>query len=161
MIRFLRDDRGLEQTIGNLLVLMVTLSTISLALMVVTPVIAQYNSRNRIRESEAIMVSLHNEILKVQEEPAGSRRTIELAINNGGIDLLNDPPRMIMYVRVPKEVNVDITDMDFSYTSRGAMFNLDIDLPLVKPAFIGLGSNMVYISKTQDGRLNVTVESFA
>lgn len=161
MIELFRDSRALDQVVGQLLVLAVSLSAISFALAVANPLIAQYNSRNRIREAEAIMASLYNEIVKVQEEPAGSRRSVEIEIKRGGVELLNDPPRMVYYVQVQKKVVADVTGMEFAYTGRGAMFRINLTLPFIRKAFIGPGSNLVYISKTDDTRINVTAQTFA
>ena len=161
MIGLFRDRRALDQVVGQLLVLMVSLSALSFALVVIGPLIAQYDSRNRIREAEAIMTSLYNEIVKVQEEPAGSRRSVEIDIKRGGIELLNGPPRMVYYVQVQKKVVVDVTGMEFAYTGRGAMFRLNLTLPFIRKAFIGPGSTVVYVSKTEDGRINVTAQAYA
>ena len=160
MTGLFRDRRALDQVVGQLLVLMVSLSALSFALVVISPLIAQYESRNRINEAEAIMTSLHNEIVKVQEEPAGSRRSIEIEIKRGGIELLNDPPRMVYYVQVQKKVVADVTGMEFAYTARGAMFRLNLTLPFISKAFIGPGSNVIYISKTGDSRINVTAQAY-
>lgn len=159
-IRMLLDRRALDQTIAQLLILMVSLGALSLALSIVFPVMDQYNSRNRIREAEALMVSLYNEMVKVQEEPAGSRRTLELGINQGGIELVNNPPGIVCYVRVSKRVDLDIQGMDFAYTASGAMLRKRLTMPLVKRVFIGPGSNLVTITKTDDRRMNVTVEIY-
>lgn len=161
MIRILRDKRALDQVVGQLLVLMVSLSVLSLVMAVIVPVLGQYSSRNKIREAEAIMVSLENEIMKVQEEPAGSRRTLEVEIKDGGIDLMNGPPRMVFYVRVSKSVPMDISSMDFAYTGRGAMLRVNLTVPFLKQVFVGPGSNMVYITKMESGRINITIENFA
>ena len=136
MMGFFTDRRALDQTVGNLLILMVSLSALSVVLTIITPVLAQYSSRNQIREAEALMTSLHDEILKVQEEPVGSRRVLEIEIKEGGIELVNDPPRMVCYVDVKKEVAVDITDMDFAYTARGAMLRVNLTLPFLVNRFI-------------------------
>ena len=106
-----------------------------------------------------MMTSLHDEILKVQEEPVGSRRVLEIEIKEGGIELVNDPPRMVCYVDVKKKVEVDITDMDFAYTARGAMLRVNLTLPFLENRFIGPGANLLYISKTQAGRINITITS--
>jgi hypothetical protein len=171
---FLADRRALDQTVGNLLILMVTLSAISLALTVISPILAQYTSRNQIREAEALMTSLYNEIQKVEDEPIGSRRILEIEIKEGGIELLNEPPRMVFHFEVRKEVDVEITGMDFAYTARGAMLRKNMTLPFLEKVnvtfhnethsflveevqpFIGPGSNLIYISKTQTGKMNVT-----
>ena len=50
MIQILRDKRALDQVVGQLLVLMVSLSALSLAMAVIAPVLGQYSSRNKIRE---------------------------------------------------------------------------------------------------------------
>jgi len=159
-IPMLLDRRALDQTVAQLLLLMVSLGALSLALSIVFPVMEQYNSRNRIREAEALMVSLYNEIVKVQEEPAGSRRTLELGVNEGGIELVNNPPSIVCYVRVSKRVDLDIQGMDFAYTASGAMLRKRLTMPLVKQVFIGPGSNLVTITKTDDRRMNVTVEIY-
>lgn len=160
-MRFTTDLRGMDQTIANLLLLFVSLSVISLALVVVSPVLSQYSAMNTIKQGETIMTSLRDEILKVQEEPPGSVRKIELEIKEGGIDLLNGPPRIIYYVEVPKEVVVDVTGMEFAYTARGAMFRINLSVPFAEPAFIGPGSSLVYLTKTDGGRINVTTEVYA
>jgi hypothetical protein len=156
MMRFFADRRALDQTVGNLLVLMVTLSAISMVLAVISPILAQYTSRNQIREAEALMTSLYDEIMKVQEEPVGSRRVLEIEIKDGGIELMNDPPRMILYVDVQKKVDFEIEETDFAYTARGAMLRKNLTLPFYERGFIGPGANLVYISKTQSGTINVT-----
>jgi len=161
MIGIFRDKRALDQTVAQLLVLMLTLSTLSLAAAMIKPLMDQYASRNRIREAEDIMASLRNEITKVQEEPAGSRRILEIEIKDGGIDLINGPPRMIYYVRVAKRVAIEVSDMDFAYTSRGAMLRINMTVPFLQRTFIGPGSNVVYITKTPSGRINVTAESYS
>ena len=156
-----RQRRALEQTVSQLLVLMILVSSLSITLAVVKPILDQYTSRNRIREAEALMASLYNEILKVQEEPAGSRRIVQLQINRGGIELANHPSRMVYYVKVPKKVNLEVWGMDFAYTGRGAMLRKNLSLPLLRPTFIGPGSNVVYITKMEGGRLNVTSVTYA
>ena len=161
MKAFLRNCRALDQTVGNLLILMVSLSAISLTLSVMSPILAEYTARNQIREAQAIMTSLHDEISKVQEEPIGSRRLLEIEIKEGGIDLLNGPPRMVFYVDVKKKVDMEVTGMDFAYTARGAMFRKNLTLPFLQTTFIGPGSNVVYISKSPTGRMNVTSVTYA
>ncbi len=160
MMGLVRDRRGLDQTVGQLLVLMVMMSAITFALVAVNPLLDQFTSRNRIREAEALMTSLYNEIMKVTEEPAGSSRSVELEIKHGGIDLFNSPPRMVYYFRVPKEVYADVTGMEFAYTSQGAMLAANLTLPFERRYFIGPGSNVVRITKIDGGILNVTVETY-
>ena len=161
MIPLLRDRRAIDQTVANLLVLLVSLAAIATALAIVIPLVDQYASRNKIREAESLMVSLKNEILKVQEEPFGSRRTIELDVQTGGIEILNDPERLICYVRVSKAVPVDVQGLDFSHTARGAMLRANLSVTFQEKKFIGPGSNLVYITKMQDGKINVTSEVYA
>ncbi len=155
------DRRGLDQVVAQLLLLMVSLAVLSLALSIVVPVMDQYSSQNRIKEAEALIMTLYNEILKVQEEPPGSRRSIELGINRGGLELVNNPPSIVSYVDVRKKVEMEVQGMDFSYTAKGAMLRKRLALPLLRRVFIGPGSNRVTITKTQDRKLNVTVELYA
>ena len=161
VIRLFAERKALSQTVAQLLVLMILVSSLSITLAVIKPVLDQYTSRNRIREAEALMSSLYNEILKVQEEPPGSRRIVQLQINKGGIELANRPPRIVYYVRVPKKVNMEVWGMEFAYTARGAMLRKNLTLPLLRPIFIGPGSNVVYITKMDGGRLNVTYVTYA
>jgi len=159
-MRLFGDRRALEQTIANLLVLFLSLSVAATALTVITPILDQYNSRNKISQMEAIMAALHNEILKVQEEPMGSKRSLEIEIDVGGIELLNNPSMMRCYVEVSEEVSVDIEDMEFGYTGRGAMLRINLTTTFLEPTFIGPGSNLVQVSKAPNGRINVTTVVF-
>jgi hypothetical protein len=150
----------LEQVTGQLLVLAVTVTALALALAITSPVLSQYTSRNRIREAEAVMVSLYNEIVKVQEEPVGSRRTIELEIKHGGIEVLNGPPRIIYSVEIPRRVRINVTGMDFAFTGDGATFGMNLSLLFDEQTYIGPGTNKVYITKTDAGKINLTTETF-
>jgi hypothetical protein len=159
-MRMLRDRRALEQTLANLLVLFLSLSVAATALTVITPILDQYNSRNKIREAEAIMAALYDEILKVQEEPIGSMRTLEVEIEEGGIDLLNNPSRMLYYIEVSDDVPMEVEGMDFAHTGRGAMLRINLTATFLKNSFIGPGSNLIQVSKAQNGRINVTTVVF-
>jgi hypothetical protein len=160
-MRLFTDRRALEQTVANLLVLMISLSVVATALSVIAPVMDQYNSRNKIREAEAIMSALYNEILKVEEEPVGAKRTLEVEIEEGGIDILTNPPRLLYYVEVSKEVVIEVEGMDFAYTGRGAMLRINMTAQFLQNSFIGPGSNLIHVSKTPSGRINVTTVVYA
>ena len=159
-MRLFGNKRALEQTVANLLVLMISLGLAATALSVITPVMDQYNSRNKIREAEAIMAAMYNEIIKVQEEPVGSKRTLEVEIEEGGIDVLNSPPRLLYYVEVSEDVAIEVEGMDFAYTGRGAMLRINLTTQFLQNTFIGPGSNLVHVSKTPGGRINVTTVVF-
>jgi hypothetical protein len=159
-MRLFRDRRALEQTIANLLVLMMSLSIIATVMAVMAPVMDQYNSKNKIREAEAIMTALHTEIIKVQEEPVGSKRKLEVEIEEGGVEVMNNPARLIYYVKVSDDVVINIEGMEFDYTGRGARLRINLTTAFLQNTFIGPGSNLIEISKTPSGKINVTTVVF-
>jgi len=159
-MRLFRDRRALEQTMANLLVLMMSLSVIATVMAVMSPVMNQYNSKNKIRKAEAIMTALHNEIIKVQEEPVGSKRILEVDIEEGGVEVMNNPARLICYVKVSDDVVIDVEGMEFDYTWRGARLRINMTTAFLENTFIGPGSNLIEISKMPSGRINLTTVVF-
>ena len=86
---------------------------------------------------------------------------LEVEIEEGGIDLLNNPTRMLYYVEVSKEVAIEVEGMDFAYTGRGAMLRINLTAIFLQNTFIGPGSNLIHVSKMPSGRINVTTVVFA